>query len=334
VNTSQMVNKPKSLRRGAQLVVRWVPDWHLYVLLVGVLAWTAVSAPGLFWSLSNLSSIGFQMPELGLLTLAVALTLISGGINLATVATANFAGFLMAFLLKAGFVRDFGDVTACAYYLLVLFCGMGTGALVGLLNGVIIAFLGVSPILATLGTMTLLTGIGLLYARGVAVSGLPSGLVEAITGSILWVPVPLILFLATALVIGFVLTRTRLGLTLYMLGSNQRATSYSGIDTKRVLIIVYVISGALSGLAGFVMMCRFNSVNSNYGSSYLLVSVLAAVLGGVDPFGGRGRVTSICVALILLQCISSLMNLMSWSSHLTLATWGILLLIGLRFARR
>lgn len=309
-------------------------DRHLYVLVIVVLVWTLAVGGNRFWSMGNLSSIGFQMPELGLLTLSVALTLISGGINLATVSTANFAGFIMVFLLKLGFVATLPASAAAVYFVVVAIAGMAVGGVLGALNGVLIGYLRVSPILCTLGTMTLLTGVNLLFTKGAAASGLPPPLVGFMTGTIAGIPVPLLVFAAAAALIGFLLSRTRFGITLYMLGSNERATAFSGIDTRRVLMAVYVLSGVLAALAGFVMMCRFNSVNSNFGSSYLLVSILAAVLGGVDPFGGRGRVTSLVVALVLLQSISSMMNLMGWSSHLTLATWGGLLLLGLALARR
>jgi simple sugar transport system permease protein len=111
-----------------------------------------------------------------------------------------------------------------------------------------------------------------------------------------------------------------------MIGSNEKATRYSGVDTKRVLLGVYVFSSLLAVVAALVMMARFNSANASYGESYLLVTILAAVLGGVDPFGGFGKVGGLLMALIVLQVISSAFNLLNFSPFLTVAIWGALII--------
>ena len=111
-----------------------------------------------------------------------------------------------------------------------------------------------------------------------------------------------------------------------MIGSNERATRYSGVNTKRVLFGVYLLSSLLAMVAALVMMARFNSANASYGESYLLVTIFAAVLGGVDPFGGFGKVGGLLMALIVLQVISSAFNLLNFSAFLTLAIWGALII--------
>jgi simple sugar transport system permease protein len=101
---------------------------------------------------------------------------------------------------------------------------------------------------------------------------------------------------------------------------------YSGIDTRRVLVGVYLLSALLSALAGLIMMARFNSANAAYGESYLLVTILAAVLGGIDPAGGFGRVSGLVMSLIVLQLVSTAANLLNISQFLSLALWGAVLL--------
>ena len=112
-----------------------------------------------------------------------------------------------------------------------------------------------------------------------------------------------------------------------MIGSNEKATRYSGVDTKRVLLGVYVLSSLLAAVAALVMMARLNSANAANGESYLLVTILAAVLGGVDPFGGFGKVGGLIMALILPQVISSAFNLLDFSPFLTLAIRGALIIV-------
>ena len=121
------------------------------------------------------------------------------------------------------------------------------------------------------------------------------------------------------------MTRTRLGFANYMIGSNIEATRYSGISTSRTITLIYMLSGAMCAVAGIIMMARFNSVRVGHGESYILITVLACFLGGVNPFGGFGRVVSVFLALVILQLLSSGLNLMGASQHLATAIWGILL---------
>ena len=122
------------------------------------------------------------------------------------------------------------------------------------------------------------------------------------------------------------LTRMKLGFNTYMIGSNIEATRYSGINTRKVLVLVYTLSGAMCAVAGIIMLARFNSVRVGHGESYLLITVLACFLGGVNPFGGFGRVIPVFVALIVLQLLSSGLNLMGANQHLATAVWGILMI--------
>jgi simple sugar transport system permease protein len=111
-----------------------------------------------------------------------------------------------------------------------------------------------------------------------------------------------------------------------MVGSNIEATRYSAIDTRRVLVGVYLASSVLCFFAACLMLARFNSASAEYAQSYLLVTILAAVLGGVDPFGGFGRVAGLMLALAVLQVIASASNLLGFSDYLKLATWGLVLI--------
>jgi len=141
------------------------------------------------------------------------------------------------------------------------------------------------------------------------------------------VPVPLIIFLAAAGVIAVILNNTPLGTRIYLIGSNPVATFFSGVNNRSVLMRTYIISGILSGVAAVVMISRFNSAKADYGESYLLLTVLASVLGGVSAAGGFGRVSGLVLSLVILQMISSGLNLMGVSNFLTLALWGVVLIV-------
>jgi ribose/xylose/arabinose/galactoside ABC-type transport system permease subunit len=138
---------------------------------------------------------------------------------------------------------------------------------------------------------------------------------------------PMIIFVACAIMVALFLNRTPSGISAYALGSNERATRFSGINTKRILLKIYTISSGLCGLAALIMIARFNSANASYAESYLLVTILAAVLGGVNPEGGFGKMLGLILSLIILQVISSGLNLLGFSTHLTIALWGGMLVL-------
>ncbi|MFO1050090.1 MAG: ABC transporter permease [Geminicoccaceae bacterium] len=204
---------------------------------------------------------------------------------------------------------------------------------IGLLTGFLVATMGVHPILVTLGTKSLIDGVSIWLTRGTVVSGLPESFQWLGNGVLLGVPVPFLVLILAAVAVGLVLTRTSFGISIYMLGSNLEATRYSGVDTRRVLIGIYTLSSILCFVAACLMLARFNSASAGYAQSYLLITILAAVMGGVDPFGGFGRISGLMLALVVLQVISSGCNLLGLSQHLTLAIWGLTLIavMGVKF---
>jgi simple sugar transport system permease protein len=297
----------------------------LALLLVALWAVFAIAIGDRFFSVNTLQSMAFQMPELGILSLAMMLALLSGGLNLSIIATANLAGLTIAFVLTR-YIPGSEGLAWVGWQVLAIASGFAVAALVGLVNGFVIAYLGVSPILATLGTMTLCKGLAIGLTHGNVISGFPDPIVFIGNGTVFGVPFALIVLAICALPVAIMLNKTPFGAKVYMIGSNEKATRYSGVDTRAILLKVYILSSLLAGVAGVVMLARFNSANAAYGESYLLVTILAAVLGGVDPFGGFGKVGGLILALIILQVISSAFNLLNLSQFLTLAIWGGILI--------
>jgi ribose/xylose/arabinose/galactoside ABC-type transport system permease subunit len=301
---------------------------------VPMLSLVLLALVGVFWLLLGdrivgvgaLQSMAFQLPELGILSLAMMVTLLSGGLNLSIIATANLCALTMAWVLTT-YVPGAHGLMWGGWQVIAVLAGVAVASIVGLINGFVIAYLGVSPILATLGTMTMCKGLSIGITRGNVISGFPDPIVFLGNGTVAGVPVALLIFLALCVPIAVLLNKSPFGHKIYMIGSSEKATRYSGVDTRRVLLGVYVLSSLLAVVAALVMMARFNSANAAYGESYLLVTILAAVLGGVDPFGGFGKVGGLIMALILLQVISSAFNLLDFSPFLTVAIWGALIIV-------
>ncbi|MEP7456532.1 ABC transporter permease [Phyllobacterium sp. SB3] len=288
---------------------------------IAVMLFFGLAAPR-FLSNATFGSVAFQLPELGLLTLAMLLPILTGGLNLAITFTANIAGLTVAWVLQ-----NHGGADAS---LLVFAAGcalaVAAGALSGTVMGLVIAYTRAHPILVSLSMMIFLRGLGEFLTRGGDISGFPSFISPIGHGSIFGLPIPLLIFIACVLLWHVLLMRLKLGFNIYMIGSNIEAARYSGVNTRKVLVLVYTLSGAMCAVAGIIMMARFNSVRVGHGESYLLITVLACFLGGVNPFGGFGRVIPVFVALVVLQLLSSGLNLMGANQHLATAVWGILLL--------
>jgi simple sugar transport system permease protein len=294
------------------------------VLLALLVAFGLLLGDQLF-SVGALQSMAFQLPELGILSLAMMVALLSGGLNLSIIATANLCALTMAWVLTHQVPGAEGFMWA-GWQVIAVLAGIVVAAAIGLINGAVIAYLGVSPILATLGTMTMCKGLSIGLTRGNVISGFPDPIVFLGNGTVAGVPAAMIIFLVLCAPVALMLNKSPFGHKIYMIGSNERATRFSGVDTRRVILKIYVLSSLLAVAAALVMMARFNSANASYGESYLLVTILAAVLGGVDPFGGFGKVGGLMMALILLQVISSAFNLLNFSPFLTVAIWGALII--------
>ncbi len=297
--------------------------------LIAVILVFGLASPQ-FLSAATFGSVAFQLPELGLLTLAMLLPILTGGLNLAVTFTANIAGLTLAWVLQANGGADAG----AGAFALGCILAVAVGAASGVVMGLVIAFTRAHPILVSLSMMIFLRGLGEFLTRGGDVSGFPAFIGPLGHGSIAGIPVPLIVFIVCVLAWHVFLTRTKLGFNTYMIGSNLEATRYSGINTRKVIVLVYTLSGAMCAIAGIIMLARFNSVRIGHGESYLLITVLACFLGGVNPFGGFGRVIPVFVALIVLQLLSSGLNLIGANQHLATAVWGLLLVgvMVLRFA--
>jgi simple sugar transport system permease protein len=297
--------------------------WLLLLIALFVLGFWAMLGPR-FLSVAVLRSMALQLPELGLLSLAMMVALLSGGINLSIISSAVLAGITAALIMSGA---DAGGAPSTALVWLAVAAGIAAAVVVGLVNGFLISHVGVSPILATLASMMTVDGLNLLLTGGRSISGMPAAIRVLADGTAIGIPLSMIVFLVCAAAMAFLLTRTTFGLSIYMIGSNKAATHLAGVNTRTTIMGVYALSGALAGIAGIVMLARFNSMNSGFGDFYLLVTILAAVLGGVDPFGGFGRVRGLLIALVVLQVISSGFNMLHLSAHTTLAIWGALLLV-------
>lgn len=282
--------------------------------------------PTMFFSVQNWRAIAFQIPELGFFALAMMFVIISGGIDLSVVSIANLSGITAALILREAVVRDMTGLSLYMVILLVFFMSLVLGTLAGAFNGLIVARFKVSPILATLGTMNLFAGIGIIITRGQAISGFPVQFLEIGNGVVFGIPIYLLAFLVMVVISYVLLNKTKYGFDLKFYGSNPRASLFAGISNYRVALQTYMLSGIISAIVGLGFIARTNSANADYGAAYIFASILCVILGGINPNGGYGRLSGVLLSLFSLQLLSSGFNMLRLPGSAKELAWGILLL--------
>lgn len=307
--------------------VTTAPEFRLLLIAIFVFGLMSVLSPDRFLSSQNLTSMAFQFPEFAILALAMTIAMMTGGIDLSVVGVANLSAVVAAIILTRFSDPTMPAAQSMLWLGIAIAAALCIGAVAGLINGSLVAFFGLPPILATVGSGLVFTGFAIAMTGGSAVMGFPGTVALIGNATVVGIPVPLILFALLAVVLHLILTRTAFGLRVTMYGANPLAALYAAIDINRMLLKVYVIAGVFSSVAGLIVMSRANSAKADYGSSYLLLAVLIAVLGGVNPYGGYGRVIGVVLAVLSMQFLSSGLNMLQVSNFARELIWGVLLIL-------
>ncbi|MCF7940591.1 MAG: ABC transporter permease [Spirochaetia bacterium] len=296
----------------------------LFIIMMAIVLVMALAMPSKFLTSINIQSMASQFPEFGFLALAMMLAMITGGIDLSVVAVANLTGVAAAKILSASVENGTPAGTAMVMAVLAI---LVVSALAGLANGSLIAFLGVPPILATLGTQGLFMGLSIVLTKGHSISGFPEEFMVIGNGNFLGIPISFILFLAAAYLVSVLLNKTQQGFNMFMIGSSPVVSKFSGVNNTKVLIKTYMLTALLAGLASVIMISRANSMRPGYGTAYLLQAILVVVLGGVDPDGGFGNIPGVIMAIFILQITQSGLNILAFSPFFKKFMWGFALLL-------
>lgn len=261
-----------------------------------------------FFSIRNLQSMAVQLPEFGILAFGIMLTMLTGGIDLSIVGAANLSAIVAALILTRLAPAEGPAMSLVIVIPLAMLAALAVGSLCGLFNGFLVSRVGITPILATLGTGSLYTGLSFVITGGPAIGTTQLAFIG--NGAILGLPIPMIVFLAMIVGGSVMLNRTSFGFNVYMLGTNPRAAFFSGINTTRVLLRTYWLAGVAAGIAGIIFLARTNSAKPDYGQSFILLSVLIAILGGVSASGGFGTVSGMVLAILSIQFLSTGLNML------------------------
>lgn len=301
--------------------------WTLFIMMIVLTTIMSVALPDKFLRLLNFQSMFSQIPEFGLLAIAMMIAMITGGIDLSVVSITNLTGVIAALILKNLIAPEMAGSQAFVMMAFAVVVALGLSVLCGLLNGVVIAKFGVPPILATLGTQGLFLGIAIAITQGHGISTFPEKFLFIGSGLVGIIPMPFIIFIVVALLISLFLNKTKLGLSMFMVGSNPTVSKFAGVNNDNVLIKAYMLTGLMAGVSSVIMISRVNSMRPGYGSAYLLQAILVVILGGVDPYGGYGSVLGVVMGIIILQVLQSGFNILTFTPFFKKFIWGFMLLV-------
>lgn len=277
-----------------------------------------------FFTWSNISGILLATSVIGILALGTTFVIITGGIDL-SIGT----GMTLAAVMTGVFITNMG----LPVWLGVL-GGIGTGVLMGLVNGLNITFLGLPPFIATLAMMMIAQGLALVISgvRPIYFSGSAPEFNQIALGTLVpGLPNAVLITLLLAVVGYLVLNRTILGRYTFAIGSNEEATRLSGVNTRRWKILIYMFAGAFTGIAGVVLAARLDSAQPQLGVGYELQAIAAVIIGGTSLLGGRGSILGTVIGALIMSVLINGLRIMSIQTEWQNVVVGIVILIAVFF---
>ena len=296
--------------------------YGIFIALVVMCLTLAVISEN-FLSTRNILNVLRQTSINGILAIGMTFVILTRGIDLSVGSVVAFAGLVAASLATTAATGMVGNGPYPA--LLAIAAGLAVGMACGAVSGVIVSRFYVPAFVATLGMLSAARGMALIYSGGRPIPSLTEEFRWIGTGSVWGIPVPIFLLLGTFAVAHFVLTQTRFGRHVYAVGGNPHAAKVSGLPVRRIRFAVYVIAGALAGLAGMVLAARTGSGLPQAGIAYELDAIAAVVIGGTSLAGGVGRVTGTLIGALLIGVMNNGLDLMGVESYYQQVIKGVLI---------
>ena len=293
-------------------------------LMILVLVLFLAFANEYFLTPRNLLNVGRQASVVAIVALGEALVIIARGLDLSVGSVLGLSAVIAAYVARVTGSQE-----------LALLAGLGTGALVGLINGGLFTRLNINPFIATLGTLSIARGLALLITGGIPIPF--NGWLEFLgSGKIYEVPVSLILMLVLAVAFHVFASRTRIGRNIYAIGDNPTAARLAGIDVEGTRLLVFVLCGLLAGLGGILLAGNLASANPDLGRGYELDVIAAVILGGTALSGGRGSILGVVLGALLMALLSNGFVLLGMSAHWQVVSKGLVIIfaVGIDGIRR
>jgi ribose transport system permease protein len=303
-------------------VLSFLLDNLVWLILVVVLAAFSLTIEH-FFQLGIFLNILNHATFVGLISIGLSFCIIAGHMDLSVESVMAFAAMLAAYLAASRGSASGAELGT----LLTLLLALGLGALTGLFNGLLVIRFQINAFIVTLATYIAVRGFGLVLTGGRSMYGLPEGFRDVATASFAGLPVLVLILIAAYVVFGLVLSRTRFGRYVYLVGGNVTAPFRAGINVTGVLYAVFILSGVLAALAGFLLAARSNGATPNLGLGMLFEAFAAVVIGGVSLRGGIGRLSGVFAGVLLLSSIDTAINVMGIEPYYMQVIRGGLMLL-------
>ena len=267
-----------------------------------------------FLTVSNLLNIAQQTSINAIVAAGMTFVIISGGIDLSVGSIVALAGVALGAMLQTGYPLP-----------VALAAALAAGTACGMLNGALVSVGGLPPFIATLGMMSAARGTALVFTEGRPISGFDDGFRALATGSIGFVPAPVVVMILVYVVAHLVLTRTTFGRYTYAIGGNEEATRLSGVAVRFHKTLIYGTSGLICAVAAIVLTARLNSAQPIAGMMYELDAIAATVIGGTSLMGGEGTLAGTLVGALIMGVLRNGLNLLGVSSFLQQIVIGVVI---------
>jgi len=308
MSTISLTNLPAARRR-ALLGEYSMP--LAYAVLFAVLAATVDN----FFSVANIVGLMLSVAQIGMVACTMMLCLASRDFDLSVGSTIAFAGVLGAMVLER-----------TSSLPLAVIAGLGAGALIGAGNGVLIAYLRVNALIATLATMLMVRGLAFIVSQGQAVGINDDSFIAFGDARVFGLPLPIILCALCFLVFGILLNHTIFGRNTLAIGGNSEAARLAGVNVEKLRVWIFLLQGLVTGLAGLILASRITSGQPNAAQGFELDVISACVLGGVSLQGGKARIFGVLVGVLIMGTVENVMNLMNVDAFYQYLVRGLILL--------
>ena len=309
------MRQEESVKTNKKKLINQINIYRSVLILLVICVFATILSPS-FLSVTNLFNVFKQITVAGIVGCGMTFVILTGGIDLSVGSILGLSG-----VLASGVLASTGNTAVAVAVSLTV--GIACGAV----NGFFVSVCGIPPFISTLGMMTLLRGVILVYTKGSPIPIKSDAYKFFGKGSIAGIPVPVIILIIVFLLAHYILTQTSYGRSVYAVGGNREAARLSGIRVKTSEFLVYTLNGLMCGMAGLILTARLGSAQSTSGTGIEMDAIAAVILGGTSLSGGVGFVLPTVVGAMIMGIIDNILTLMNVNPHATNIVKGAVILI-------
>ena len=309
------MRQEESVKMNKKKLINQINIYRSVLILLVICVFATILSPS-FLSVTNLFNVFKQITVAGIVGCGMTFVILTGGIDLSVGSILGLSG-----VLASGVLASTGNTAAAVAVSLVV------GVACGAVNGFFVSVCGIPPFISTLGMMTLLRGVILVYTKGSPIPIKSDAYKFFGKGSIAGIPVPVIILIIVFLLAHYILTQTSYGRSVYAVGGNREAARLSGIRVKTSEFLVYTLNGLMCGMAGLILTASLGSAQSTSGTGIEMDAIAAVILGGTSLSGGVGFVLPTVVGAMIMGIIDNILTLMNVNPHATNIVKGAVILI-------